>query len=385
MSRTRTLITKGVYKDRHGVAIIVSVNGKPREFRHELDEQGKKLRKYDPRLGPAWYRDERKRVQAREHLKAERIAATTGTFAADVDRYLQTISSPTHRINSHGYLQYWIRAFGTGSRHAITELAVQHAFAAIEKQPSTKNHIRHALIKFFETMNGATGLNPARVLPRARKPHTEARALPYSVIERILTALQPSRAKARLMVMAYTGLPQTLIAKIQPGDLDLRKSEVRVKPRRKGARVAGRTLPLSPAGVEAFREFVRLEAFGPFQNRQLVMTFKHGAKLARVALPEDARPYDLRHSFLTEVYRETGDLKAVSELGMHATLEQTARYAQGAVSERATKAIRAVPRFAATTISGNAGKRRKMKGVVVRSGSQRKTHRKGHLPKRTRS
>ena len=340
----RQRVAKGIYRDRSGHAIIVSVRGVPREFRQT--EHGTR---YDLTWTPGRLRDERTRIAARELLTAERHAERSDTFAADVDRFLKTLSGDRHRLNTQGYMAHWIRAFGERQRHTITDVDAQTAFAAIDKADSTRRHLRRALIKFYETLNGVSGDNPARALAAPPKPQAEARALPYAVIERILEALQPSRARARLKLIAYVGLPQKQIALLQPSDLRLSAGELVVHPRRKGAGVEGRTLPLSAAGIAALKEFQQLDAFGPFQTQQLVATFRLGAKRAKVTLPENARPYDLRHSFLTELYRQTGDLYAVSELGMHATLEQTARYAKGAVSERATTAIQSVPRFSTTT------------------------------------
>ena len=348
-NHTRTRLSKGIYKDASGIAIVISVQGKPREFRKSLQGRPYKTFTFSE------LRDERKRLIARELQIVQRAADAANTFAQDVDRYLTTIASDSHRRNAHGYLAHWVRAFGDQPRDTITELDVKARFAQIDKAPSTKNHIRRELFVFYQTMNGKTGDNPALHLRAARERYQDARALPYAVIEKILAAIQPSRSKVRLQVMAYTGLPQSLIAKLCPVDLQLTRKIVYVRPRRKGAGVEGRELPLSAAGVAALQEFQRLAAFGPFQNRQLVNAFNHGIEASGVTVPEGTRPYDLRHSFLTEVYRQTGDLKAVSELGMHATLEQTARYAKGAVSERATKAIRAVPRFFTTKKSRTKG------------------------------
>lgn len=340
-NRKRTLIAKGVYRDRFGVAIIVSIQGKPREFR-----QNEKHDAYDS-FSKAQLISERIRIQAREQLKVERQSAKGDTFAADVERFLNTLTGG-HKVNMRGYMAHWESAFRDARRNEITDVDAQTAYAAIDKADSTKRHLRRALIKFYEALNGVSGYNPARSLSAPPKPKTEARAIPYPVIEQIFKALTKSRAKARLMVMAYTGLPQGQIAKLHPSDLRLGAKEVIVRPRRKGAGVEGRALPLSAAGVAALKEFKELDAFGSFQKQQLVDTFRLGAKRAKVTLPENARPYDLRHSFLTELYRQTGDIYAVSELAMHSTLDQTARYAKGAVSERATKALASVPRFRAT-------------------------------------
>lgn len=364
-SSKRKTLAKGIYEDASGRFIRISVAGKPVDLRREKDvraadgtliERGRSYRDRDV----SWLRDERIRRQAEATLATEDRVEGETAFEADVERFLHTVSGKGHRLNVAGYMAHWARAFEKRQRNTITELEVQTAFAAIDRGASTKRHLRRALVKFYEAMNGVSGYNPARVLTPPPKPQDDARSIPYAMIERIFAALQPSRARARLKLIAYVGLPQNQIAKLQPSDLRLNERTVIVRPRRKGAGVEGRALPLSPAGVEALTEFAALNAFGSFQNAQLVRTFKLGAKRSKVSLSEDARPYDLRHSFLTEVYRQTGDLYAVSELAMHATLAQTARYAKGAVSERATKAIQSVPRFLTTT---------KRKNLPIRSSS----------------
>lgn len=369
MSRTaRDRWFKGVYKDKSGVSIVVSIRGKAREFRK--DAKGKPYLEYERHLLPA----ERKRVQAREQLKEQKKAESADTFSADVSRYLSTIHAPKHKSNARTLLGYWERVFGDRQKDDITELDVRAAFATFEKSPATRNHIRRELFTFYKTLNGPRGYNPATNLRAVREKHRDTRALSYEVIEQVLATIVPSKSKARLQVMAYTGLPQSLIAKLQPSDLKrLDQGEVQVKPRRKGAGVEGRVLPLAPAGIAALKEFQRLNAFGPFQNRQLTQMLKRAILAAQVTVPAGTRPYDLRHSFLTEVYRHSGDIRAVAELGMHATLEQAARYASGATTERATKAIQAVPRFRTTIAKSKQRNSGESKGVKAKMTSARRT------------
>lgn len=350
MSRKRTLLSKGVYKDKHGIAIIVSVAGKPREFRK--DEQGRKYSSFTPDE----LKRERKRIDARESLKQERVIEKSDTFAADVQTFLATISSKGHRVNTQGYMAHWAQHFADRQRNTITDIDAQTAYAQMDHSPSTKIHIRRALIQFYDTLNGKSGYNPGRSLKKPQKPEEPIRDLPWEWIERLFAALPDSRSKARLLLIAYIGLPQKQIAALQPSDLRLNQRELVVHPRRKGAGAAGRTIPLSDVAIDALKTFQRLDAFGTFQNRQLVETFWSGATKAGVTLPADARPYDLRHSFLTEVARGGADIRDIAHLGMHATIEQAARYVKGAAADRATNAITSVPRFAATTKAGKSPK-----------------------------
>lgn len=338
--RTRTRIATGIYRDKFGIAIKISVHGTPREFRKDSNGLPYKDRSRD------WLIREKKRREVEQEQITDRKIEKGRLFAADVDRYLRTVSSPSHLSDLTTIFKlYWTPAFGDRERNDVTELEVQEVFAGIRKRPSTLNHIRHALGAFYKAMNGPTGYNPARVLRKVREEYHDARALPYDMIATLFDHMQDCPSKARLMVMAYTGLPQSLIAQIEPHDLKLEARTLYVRPRRKGAGVKGRTVPLSDAGVAALTFFQKMRAFGTFQNKQLQQVFKGAVTKSEASVPPGTRPYDLRHSFLTEVYRQTGDLRAVAELGMHTTLEQTARYATGAVSERATKAVAALPRI----------------------------------------
>lgn len=349
MARKR--LATGIYEDASGVLIRVSVNGEPIDFRRDKD--GTRYSVHYKKRGLAWLRQERIRRQAAATIGAERKAEAASLFSADVARFLASISSPGHRVNTQGYMAHWERQFTDKTRNEITDLDAQTAFAAITAADSTRIHIRRALIQFYEAMNGKSGYNPGRSIPKPAKPEEPIRDLPWPDIEAMFTAMRPSRVKARLMLIAYVGLPQKQIRALQPGHLRLDRRELIVHPRRKGAGVSGRVLPLSDFGVAALKEFQRVNAFGSFQNLQMVRAFHSAAQRAGVTLPEGARPYDLRHSFLTELARGGADIRDIAELGMHATLEQAGRYIKGAAAERATKVITSVPRFSATPIAGN--------------------------------
>lgn len=349
----RKTLAKGIYEDASGRFIRISVNGTPVDLRREKDVKAadgtiiKRGRSYSDRE-LSFLRPERIRRQADATLHSERSAEVDTLFPADVQRFLATISSPGHRLNTQGYMAHWEQHFEGRRRNELTDLDVQTAFAAIDQAPSTKIHIRRALIQFYDALNGKSGYNPGRSIKKPAKPEEEVRDLPWADIEKFFKALQPSKSKARLMLIAYVGLPHNQIRKLKPHHLRLAARELVVHPRRKGAGVSGQVQPLSDFGIAALEEFVRVDAFGPFQDRQLVEMFWSGAERAGVTWPPGARPYDLRHSFLTEVARGGADIHDISKLGIHATIAQAARYIKGVAAERATKAIESIPRFSTT-------------------------------------
>jgi integrase len=167
--------------------------------------------------------------------------------------------------------------------------------------------------------------------------------LDRTVIERAIAAMPTTRstkpgepapvslAPIRAAVIAATGIPPGLLKRIQPHDLVLvGLGSVRVSARQKGGGVEARTLPLTPDGLAAFKAFHHAHAYGPFPTESLNRSFKRGCKRAGLD-PKAVRLYDLRHSFLTDLYRVTRDLATVGRMGLHVPGSRlTARYAQGA-------------------------------------------------------
>jgi hypothetical protein len=100
-------------------------------------------------------------------------------------------------------------------------------------------------------------------------------------------------------------------------------------------------LPLTDDARAAFTDFHRAQAYGAFATESLNRTFKRGC--ARVGLdPTTVHLYDVRHSYLTQVYRVTHDLATVGRLGLHAPGSPiTARYALGANDEVDRAAVEA--------------------------------------------
>ena len=328
---TRQRIATGIFRDSIGIAVIVSVNGKPHEYRCPHDSDVAELIK------------ERRTLKNAEALEHDREEATADTLRADAATYLATLTG-RHKADADDILTHWVTAFGDRHRDAITAVDVRQQLAAWGKAPSTLNHRRQVLSSLYKSLNGANGYNPVREVPKVRERYDTPRSLSYSVITAILDQMGPTQSRARFAVMAYTGLPQAQMAQLTPADVDLKAKTVRVSPRRKGKGSPGRTLPLSPQAVQAFKDFAAADCWGEFSRSSMAKAFRNAVRNARATrqdIPASIRAYDLRHSFLTEVYRKTGDIHAVSHLALHSTPAQTARYAQSAVKERMAEAIRA--------------------------------------------
>lgn len=291
--------------------------------------------------------------------------ATTGSFGADIQTYLGRVAAmPTYHQRA-AHLELWAKALGRDRpRCSITAEDVDRVLQRwLEtRKPATVRKRRTALQSLFARLDGKKARlpNPVKASDNPKEPKPEVRALDYLLIASAIAAMPetrdvrrglprpPSLAPIRARVLAYTGIPPGILKQVHPTDLQLTAGTLRVVPRHKGAGVEARTLPLTSEALAAFKAFHAANAYGGFATESLNRAFKRGCKKAGLD-PRRVRLYDLRHSFLTELYQVTGDLATVGRLGLHAEGSKvTARYAKGANQTVDTKAVAALGQKLAT-------------------------------------
>ena len=94
----------------------------------------------------------------------------------------------------------------------------------------------------------------------------------------------------------------------------------------KGGR--SRTIPLSVDAETALGDLERLGALGHFSTSTVHRAFR--LALAKLGI-DGIRPYDLRHSYGTAMYRVTVETRIVKDLLGHSTTTITERYTLGHV------------------------------------------------------
>jgi len=308
-----------------------------------------------------------------QQFTARAIAPSKGSLAADIDTYLTRIRAmPTYKQRA-AHLALWAQALGRDRhRNTITAAdidAIMQEWLLTPTRPgkgqrgrpsaatgltaSTIRKRRTSLQCFYTAMNGKGNHNPVKGTTNPRAALPEPRAIDYDLIEKVIAAMPErlsakrgvispiSLAKVRVRVMAHTGLPPSLIKTILPTDINWQDGALRVRARHKGQGVEARTITLTANGLAALRLFHATNAYGHFTTEALNRSFKRGCR--QVGLDASVRLYDLRHSFLTEVYRVTRDLATVARMGMHAPgSPMTARYTQGVHDEVDRAAARAL-------------------------------------------
>lgn len=329
----------GISKDGTGHRVTAKVNGEQFEKRAGPDVDLEQLS-----------RDRRTWI---EELKAQGTRVKPGSLRDAIQRHLSTLPKhSTRRHNAEWNLEPWSALYGDRKLKELTAIEIGRTLSrwrADGYAASTINHRRQELSNLFTTMRGRSGENPVRDTKRIAETYDEPRGFPQVLVRLILKKIRPGPHKTRLRVLATTGLPPAQIVRLQRHDFNPGACTLFVRPRRKGAGVKGKTLPLTARAVSALRAYFAAPIKGWSQVRTRE-AFREGVAAAQAVwaecrpdepwpAPPDLVVYDLRHAFLSYAYATTRDLRAVAELGLHADLKTTQRYAEAAVSETARKAV----------------------------------------------
>lgn len=283
-------------------------------------------------------------LTARQRRFAGKRAHGEGTFAADVTRYLSDYFAGRPGLEERTrHLQLWRVALGDDTvRSTLTRddiARVLNGWRAAGLAADTCNKRRTALLALYHALDGKGGSNPVREVPKFRPPDPLPRGLAYPLIEKAFKAMPRCKTKARLLVMAYTGIRAGQLMRLTPALWDHRRHVLTVPGTTKGRGTKPYVIPLSSLATEALQEFDTLEAWGRFTWAPMARMWKAAAQKAH--LPEGTVPYDLRHSFGTRIYLKTGNLKAAKDLLGHSSFRMTERYTLAAVPPHKIAAVKA--------------------------------------------
>jgi integrase len=362
----RKRLATGIYADRYGISAVVTVG--------PLRDEGRFPHGTPLDTIEAW------RLERRAAFLKQRGRAEKGTLSGDMQTFLGTVpeGGRTREDYERFFRQWRDSPLGAVPRHAITETDIRTQLAAWAPSyaPGTRRHLLRVLRTLYRRLDGAGAANPTAGIT-IPQPKRAPRAVPVALVEQLLAHLpdrgrpvkgEPrstvSETKIRLRVMAWTGLPQMQLERLRETDVRFTAGLLRYPGRHKGQGVAGGTwVSLLPPAVEALRNYAAAGLWGKrFSRKSMSQTWKRTiartrrAIVARVqesgdvteletfdaAIPDGCRPYDLRHSFLTEALRTSGDLIAVAELAQHASITTTRQYVAGAAAERAHAAVAAM-------------------------------------------
>lgn len=295
-----------------------------------------------------WRRD--KEVAIRTGATIPTIDPVEWTFREDVLAYFNIIQSMPSLSDRKYHLALWANVFGGKSRSQITPQMIRSQLETWRQSglsAGSCNRRRTALMSLWTTLDGKSARNPVRDVPKYHEGDGELRALSHGIIYRILCRMRPSKTRARLRVIAWTGWPHTQVANLKAEHLDLKHGQAFVTPRRKGRGHQADWLPLLPPAVTALKDFDKWDAYGTFSRSAMHSAFAravgnynaHRAQYDPPRRPIVAHPYDLRHSFGVLVAALFKDDQVVQRLMLHSNPLQTQRYIRAARAYRLAESV----------------------------------------------
>lgn len=326
---------------------------------------------------------DRRRWRERVRLDARVGSALTPLgetpFAEDANRYLESVAALPTIDQRRQHIREWVALFGHRPRASIRPHEIRAQRDRWLTEPRTDRQGREcppyaagsvnkrlrALSNLWRVLDGRHAPNPVREVPEADEIEGEPRALPYGVIQAILDAMPDvtraqkgarraagSQTKARLAVMAWTGLAHTQLAGLRREDVDWEGQSVWVQGRRKGASGTerkGHRKPITSQAIAALRRFDTLDCWGAFSRASMRKSLMTACRRVEARFKEDGdgveidlsrvRPYDFRHSYATALLAATRDLQATQRLMLHGSATTTERYARAAVDPMLVEAL----------------------------------------------
>jgi integrase/recombinase XerC/integrase/recombinase XerD len=169
-------------------------------------------------------------------------------------------------------------------------------------------------------------------IERPRMKQQEIRYLKHSQVLRLIDAIEDPRDKLIVRTIYATGVRVSELCSINIEDIDFEEHTIRIKG--KGDKI--RIVFLDDETLGAIRTFIGIAVEGPLfvgqqgkhiSPRAIQHLFRHYA-------PAGITPHKIRHSYATELYRRSKNLRVVQENLGHTSIKTTEIYLHTDIDER---------------------------------------------------
>jgi len=184
----------------------------------------------------------------------------------------------------------------------------------------------------FLSAQGAVAANPMMGIERPRVKQQEIRYLKHSQVLRLIDAIEDPRDKLIVRTIYATGVRVSELCNINIQDIDFEEHTIRI--RGKGEKI--RIVFLDDETLEGIRTFIGAAVDGPLfvgqqgkhiSPRAIQHLFRHYA-------PAGITPHNIRHSYASELYRRSKNLRVVQENLGHTSIKTTEIYLHTDIDER---------------------------------------------------
>jgi integrase/recombinase XerC/integrase/recombinase XerD len=201
-------------------------------------------------------------------------------------------------------------------------------------KPKTFHRIISTLSSFYRflVIQGAVVANPMIGIDRPRIKQQEIRYLKHSQVLRLIDAIEDLRDKLIVRTIYATGVRVSELCGINIGDIDFDERTIRIKG--KGDKI--RIVFVDEETLAEIQKFIGKRIEGPLfvGQQEHHLTPRAVQHIFRHYAPPGITPHKIRHSYASELYRRSKNLRVVQENLGHTSIKTTEIYLHTDLDER---------------------------------------------------
>jgi integrase/recombinase XerC/integrase/recombinase XerD len=201
-------------------------------------------------------------------------------------------------------------------------------------RPKTLHRIISTLSSFYRFLysQGAVTTNPLIGVERPKIKGQELRYLKHSQVIRLIESIEDQRDRLIVRTIYATGVRVSELCGINIEDIDFEDGTIRV--RGKGGKI--RIVFVDPDTLDEMDRFIGSRIEGPLFPGQMGHNLSPRAvqHIFRKYAPEGITPHKIRHSYASELYRRSKNLRVVQENLGHTSIKTTEIYLHTDLEER---------------------------------------------------
>ncbi len=201
-------------------------------------------------------------------------------------------------------------------------------------RPRTLHRMISTLSSFYRYLyvQGAVAADPMIGVERPRIKNQELKYLKHSQVIRLINTIENERDRLIVRLIYATGVRVSELCSINIEDIDFEEHTIRV--RGKGDKI--RTVFIDDETLDEVGRFIGNKIAGPLfpgqQGKHLSpRTVQH---IFRQYAPPGITPHKIRHSYASELYRRSKNLRVVQENLGHSSIKTTEIYLHTDIDER---------------------------------------------------
>ncbi|HRS92236.1 MAG TPA: tyrosine-type recombinase/integrase [Methanolinea sp.] len=201
-------------------------------------------------------------------------------------------------------------------------------------KPKTMHRVISTLSSFYRFLysQGAVTTNPLIGVERPKIKGHELRYLKHSQVIRLIDSIEDPRDRLIVRTIYATGVRVSELCGMNIEDIDFEEGTIRV--RGKGGKI--RIVFVDPDTLSEMDRFIGSRIEGPLFLGQMGHHISPRAvqHIFRKYAPEGITPHKIRHSYASELYRRSKNLRVVQENLGHTSIKTTEIYLHTDLEER---------------------------------------------------